>query len=72
MEAEGSCVGPLVVSGIMASLTTLNAGDAMHGLTLTVEVKRTLAFDVRMWLGLLIFRFGALVMGFGRFEVKQT
>ena len=56
----------------MASLTTLNAGDAMHGLTLTVEVKRTLAFDVRMWLGLLIFRFGALVMGFGRFEVKQT
>lgn len=43
----------------------------MHGLTLTVEVKRTLAFDVRMWLGLRLFRLGALIMGFGRFRVEE-
>jgi hypothetical protein len=50
----------------------LNAGDAMHGLTLTVEVKRTAAFDLRMWLGLQLFRLGALVMGFARFKVEET
>lgn len=51
---------------------TLNAGDAMHGLTLTVEVKRTLGFDLRMWLGLQFFRFGAFVMGFGKFDVRAS
>jgi hypothetical protein len=48
---------------VMAEMPEISMGDAMKSITIQVKVTRKAEWAVRIWLGVQLFRLGALVMG---------
>ncbi len=51
------------------NISTIDMGDVVHRLTMTITVTRSRRHRLRMWIGLRVMRLGALLAGFGAVDV---